>query len=81
MVAVAVAVWLGHGCGVARPGRCMGAGGNDEARHAQAFARGAGLTIEPTGAFDVDYVMDEKWMLPGERVCHCWCTTSVGGHL
>jgi hypothetical protein len=36
-----------------------------EFREVSAFSRAAGLTLEPMGGFDVDYVMEERWMLPG----------------
>lgn len=55
-------------------GRCLGATGTntlnndttaDMFKRVTKFALAAGLTIEPTGAFPVDYIMSERWMVPG----------------
>jgi hypothetical protein len=47
-------------------GRCASAkGATNTSRKAHALQRAAGLTIEPTGAFSVDFLLNERWMLPG----------------
>lgn len=40
-------------------GRCASATGSNASRQANTLVREAGLTIEPTGAFPVPFVLDE----------------------
>ena len=51
--------------GFSSTGRCASATGSNISRQANALALAEGLTIEPTGAFPVDFLMGEKWMQPG----------------